>query len=234
MNKTPGRFFSIILLLFLGTTIAQAAVLDNLFENLNHKTPQKKHHRHHRYHHTISDEAKWQTSLKFLGYYDGKIDGDLMTEESFDAIEEFQKKREIVANGFLEEKYKNFLSSVYEAIAMKNYLDYSGKKRINKKKTIQAALFVEGVYSGKIDGRIGKKSKKSILAYKEKMDLNSTKRPVLSSEEKIELIDDAKLLAQKKLDAFRVDDQAVRERYLKRKNPDNADLEKSDNSLENL
>ena len=204
------HFCKTLFIFTLATATLHAAVLDDLFENITHKTIHKKHHRSHRSR-TISDEEKWQTALKFLGYYHGKIDGDLFTPESFDAIKRFQEKREVIATGFLEDEYKSYLSYIYDVIAMKKTLDYQGKNRKKNRKKIQAALSLEGVYTGRIDGVMGKKSKASILSYKRKMDMNTSEGPSLSDEEKRTLIEDARISAENQLMVFKQADSSLPE-----------------------
>ena len=196
---------SLLAVFILSGAALQAAVLDDLFESIDHQTVHKKHHRsHHRKHryHAISDEKKWQTALKFLGYYQGKINGDLLTTESYKAIKNFQKRQQYFATGLLEDASKKYLTQVYDAIALKNYLDYEGKNRKMNRKKLQAALAAGGVYQGKIDGVMGKKSKESILIYKKSLDQNATSTS-LSEEDEIHLIDEAKTIVDKQLANFK-------------------------------
>jgi peptidoglycan hydrolase-like protein with peptidoglycan-binding domain len=195
-----------IAIFLLGSTAPQAAILDDLVDTIKNKTVQKKRHKKYRRHYyAVSDEKKWQTSLKFLGYYQGKIDGDLYSPESFNAIQNFQKRRMSPASGFLENEYKKYLSYIYDIITLNKYLGYKGKSRRKNNKKIQAALALEGTYSGKIDGVMGKKTKKSILLYKSRVDINATSSPRLSDKMKHKLIEDAKITAEKQLAVFKED-----------------------------
>ena len=150
-----------------------AALLDDFIENIHHK-PNKKHHKKYRSHHSLSDAAKWQTSLQFLGYYKGKIDGDLYTQASFDAVTAFHIKHEEVTTGFLEEEDKKYLSEIYQVIALNQYIVYEGKNKKKNYQKLQAALKWESFYKGKIDGSFGKKSKQAFLRYKMQFDNNVT------------------------------------------------------------
>ena len=206
MHHIKRNLHHLLLTIFiLSGTGLQAAILDDLFESIDHQTVHKKHHRSrhrkHRYH-TISDEKKWQTALKFLGYYQGKINGDLLTTESYEAIKQFQERQQYFATGLLEKESKEYLSKVYNTIALKNYLDYEGKNRKMNRKKLQAALAAEGVYQGKIDGVVGKKSEESILSYKKSLDQNMTSTS-LSEEEEVHLIDEAKTIVGKQLANFK-------------------------------
>ena len=186
--------------------VLNGAILDDLVDNINHhieqKNPHKRHHRRH-HHYRISDEKKWQTALQFLGYYQGKIDGDLYTTESFNAINAFQHKRQELATGFLEEQYKTYLSHIYQLLRLQEYLEYRGKNRRKNRQKIQAALTIEGYYSGKIDGAMGRRSKRSILLYQNSLDSNATASSKLDPEEKTRLVEDAVFSIEKQLAAIK-------------------------------
>jgi len=201
-------YVAAILFCAIGAGTSQAAILDDIVDEIKSHTQHKKQRRHHhsyRHRHPISDEEKWQTALKFLGYYQGNINADLLTPESYKAIDDFQKNREVISTGFLEEESKVYLSNLYRVISLEKYLDYEGKnKRLNNKK-IQAALAAEGLYSGKIDGKIGKKSRESIRLYKKGFDNNSTQNSKLNEEEKERLIKNAKENVESRLQTFKKD-----------------------------
>jgi hypothetical protein len=146
-----------------------AAIFDDVAEKVeqyeSHYFHHKKHtvRRHHGHHiHYVSREEQWQRALHFLGYYNGKMNGDLLTPESYDAIERFQHTYQESATGLLDNCYKPYLSDIYKKLAMKKYLDYTGQKRdlLNRKK--QAVLKTLGYYHGKIDGHFGKQSKAAL------------------------------------------------------------------------
>jgi len=150
-------------LIVLVTIGLQAAILDDLVEKVSHYTTHSSHkhyHRHHKHHtDTVSKERQWQYALKFLGYYHDKIDGDLLTQASYNAIEKFQRSHQEFATGFLENRYKPYLSDIYKEIALQQDISYEGdnKEYLIRKK--QAALYVLGYYHGKIDGKFGAQSK---------------------------------------------------------------------------
>lgn len=154
---------------FLLTTILlQSAVLDDLVEKLGYQHKPVKHHHTYKRHKNkaISQEAAWQTALQFLGYYHGKIDGDLYTEETFNAITHFHREHQEIATGFLEDTDKQYLSNVYQAIALDRYMQYAGKSKKEQRKKRQAALKLLSYYNGKIDGYFGTKSKEALALYK--------------------------------------------------------------------
>jgi ribosomal protein L14E/L6E/L27E len=160
-----------------GAFSSQAAILDDLVEKIQHETTSHTaHHRKHRsrHHASLSKEAKWQSALQYLGYYHGKIDGDLATQTSFDAIIAFHTEHGQMATGFLEEEDKRYLLEVYRKIALKKYLSYEGKNRRKNNQKLQAALAQESLYHGKIDGRFGKASQKALKRYTLQLDSNGT------------------------------------------------------------
>lgn len=196
----------------LGVALLDGAILDDLVEKIGQETTHKSHrvkHQHgHRYRHRVdSDEKRWQRALKFLGYYHGKIDGDLYTKASYDAVKRFQEKRQELSTGFLEEPSKIYLSHIDHILTLDSYLNMSTKHKRGKNKKIQAALAIEGFYSGHVDGKLGKKTKHSIRRYKMAADLNGTNTTVLTAEEKEALIEKAKLSARMQLNAFREEDR---------------------------
>jgi hypothetical protein len=183
-------------LFFIGSTLSlHAAILDDLVEKIQQQQQQNKHHkkRHHHRHHQreLSDEAQWQTALQHLGYYKGKIDGDLSTQASFDAIMSFHAKHHEIETGFLEEADKRYLSEVYRTLSLKKYLSYEGKNRKRNHQKLQAALTVTDLYKGKIDGIFGKASKEALKRYSTQFEANSTsldpkKKVIHEAREKIE------------------------------------------------
>jgi hypothetical protein len=204
---TGKSIYTLFIPLFLfGNTILDAAVLDDLFNSIHQDTTHKKYHkrRYRKHHHrTVSDKEKWQISLKFLGYYHGKIDGDLLTPESYNAIKDFQQRNQYFGAGILEHDSKEYLMRVYEAIRLNNYLNYEGENRQKLDRKIQAALAAKGIYPGKIDGRIGKKTKNAILVYRQSLEQNVSNEGGLSPEEKDRLFVDAKNLLEKRLENFK-------------------------------
>jgi hypothetical protein len=164
-------------MIILASLLLNGAILDDLTAKIPYfskkKTPYKKHGKVHK-EYTLSKEAQWQKALSFLGYYQGKIDGDLYTQRSFNAIIHFHTDHNEIATGFLEEADKQYLSEVYRTISLETYLSYNGK---NKRKNIQkrqAALAVLSLYQGKIDGIFKQRSKAALSHYAQQIDANST------------------------------------------------------------
>ncbi len=154
-------------LVILATLGLHAAILDDLVEKVGnyatHASHKSHHHAHRKHHsvHTISQERQWQYALKFLGYYHGTIDGDLLTPESYHAIEQFQFAHQALATGFLDNGYKPYLTDIYRQITLKHDIAYDGKKKDRLIRKKQAALLILGYYNGKIDGKFGAKSEEA-------------------------------------------------------------------------
>lgn len=163
------RFF--LLFLFVGTLLLHANIVDDFIKTI---TPHKgkhfmnKQHRKVRHPPELSEGAQWQTALGFLGYYRGKIDGDLSTEETFRAVTAFHIKCEQVPTGFLEEEEKQYLSRIYRTIHLSHFLAYEGRDDKVYHKKLQAALALLSLYDGKIDGYFGKKSIQAFALYRRK------------------------------------------------------------------
>ena len=171
-----------------------AALFDDMVEKIEAHIPaQTKHHHRHRYHrhthryHMLSQEAQWQSALKFLGYYQGKINGDLFTQSFFNAVTVFHEDHGEVATGFLEEADKRYLTKVYHTVALEKYLSYEGKNRRKKAQKLQAALSVLSFYNGKIDGSFKKHSKEALTQYSLQYDGNATQEEI-----RTRLVNDAK------------------------------------------
>ena len=191
---------SLCITLLWGSISLDAAILDDLIEKIQHK-PVQKYHKRQRSQHTLSEEAQWQTALRYLGYYHGKIDGDLYTQRSFDAITAFHIKHEEVSIGFLEEADKQYLSEVYQAVSLDRYMTYSGKNKKKNNKKLQAALTLQSLYEGKIDGSFGKRSKHAFALYKAQFENNTT--AISETDIKERLITDAREKVQKRLDRLK-------------------------------
>jgi len=146
---------------------SHAAILDDFFQKI-YSAPARSHHTpEYRSHATsVSNAAQWQTSLQFLGYYHGKIDGDLYTRESFEAIIRFHTDHKEVPTGFLEDEDKRYLFEIYRPVSLNNYLSYQGTNQKKRYQKLQAALAVLSYYHGKIDGYFGKNSKQALKKYK--------------------------------------------------------------------
>jgi len=207
--------FNTLLCLTLGAAALQGAILDDLVEKIEHETAARKHHTaasHHAHRkrhrvHARSEEKQWQEALKFMGYYHGKIDGDLYTHASYDAIQHFQEKRQDLSTGFLEQPAKTYLSYIDRVLTLEHYLTKNATHRRGKRRQLQAALAMEGFYHGRIDGRVGKGTKRAIRRYKAAAGLNGSNRATLNGKEKEALIREARRSAEMQLKAFREEER---------------------------
>jgi len=194
----------VLSMISLVTFSVHAAILDDLVENIENQTSYKKSpQKHYRRHHPIlASDAKYQKALQFLGYYHGSIDGDLSSKNSFDAIIAFHNEHHEIVTGFLEEEDKLYLSEVYRIITLEKYLSYEGKKKKRKQQQIQAALAVESLYNGKIDGRFGKVSRKALTRYIAQTDTNKS---MSEQDIKKKLINDAREKIAKEIKEIKKD-----------------------------
>ena len=195
----------IVWIVFLNTLLLQAAILDDVVDKIQaYKTSYMHHNKHRHSRHTqreqrVTDETKWQLALQYLGYYHGKIDGDLLTPESYHAIDLFQHKYQALASGLLDERFKPYLSDIYLQLKMKKDLSYEGKNKRKNSKKIQTALQIMGFYEGKIDGKAGKKTKSAMKQYLDRKENNNTNEKQFDTDTKKELIQNAITIVEKKL-----------------------------------
>jgi len=137
----------------------------------------------------LTDEMRTQKSLAALGFYSGKIDGNINSYESRSAIKKMNESYGLSSSSALTSESKDqliYLSHLYE---IDKYLQASDKSRVARDKKLQAALKVYDVYSGKIDGVVGNGTRLSIAKYR--MQQGMTPEIFLTKDEKIALIDGA-------------------------------------------
>ncbi len=143
-------------------------------------------------------EKKIQKSLTALGFYHGKIDGEVNSYETRSAIKAMNIEYKISETSSLELKTKDaliFLGDLF--IFDRNLISNSTTKKAKGKK-IQTALKIHGFYHDKIDGMIGSGTRANISEYKVSKNLSSGSR--LDFEEEYQLIDSAKKMNDKNID----------------------------------
>lgn len=197
-----------IWIVFLSTLSLQAAFLDDMVERLQTYGASHMHHKHYRhrhYHkdHRVSHEVKWQLALQYLGYYHGKINGDLLTPESYQAVETFQHTYQGLASGFLDERFKPYLSDIYVQLDMQKNISYEGINKQKNVKKLQSALQIMGFYDGKIDGLMGEKSKNAIKQYVQSEEGSNSSDIHLDSNAKARLYQNAMTAVEKKLNEMK-------------------------------
>lgn len=114
----------------------------------------------------LTDEKKIQRALSSMGFYRGRIDGQINSFETRAAIKEMNKAYEISNNASLKPEAKDTLIFLGTLFEMDRYLIAQGNDKRTRDKKIQAALKVHGYYPGKIDGAIGRGSRAAITQYK--------------------------------------------------------------------
>ena len=147
----------------------------------------KKHHRHKST--TITREMKIQESLVALGFYSGKIDGDLNSYETRAAFKKFNITYGIANDSSISPDVKDQLIYLYNLFILNKYLNAEGTTKRTKGRRLQAALKVFGAYHSKIDGIIGNGTRKAIAVYR--MNQGMIPGTSLSAHEKYELISSA-------------------------------------------
>jgi peptidoglycan hydrolase-like protein with peptidoglycan-binding domain len=213
MKKTRKRFFLVLLgTIIVGETAVQARTSDFLLGGVvgaitgaaivSSQQPKcnagprcgaaprhhrKKHHRHKST--TITREMKIQESLVALGFYSGKIDGDLNSYETRAAFKKFNITYGIANDSSISPDVKDQLIYLYNLFILNKYLNAEGTTKRTKGRRLQAALKVFGAYHSKIDGIIGNGTRKAIAVYR--MNQGMIPGTSLSADEKYELISSA-------------------------------------------
>ena len=132
---------------------------------------------------------KIQESLVALGFYSGKIDGDLNSYETRAAFKKLNTSYGIASDSSISQSVKDQLDYLYNLFELNKYLNAEGTSKRIKGKRLQSALKVYGAYHSKIDGIIGNGTRKAIAVYR--MDQGMVPGTSLSADEKYELISSA-------------------------------------------
>jgi len=154
---------------------AVGSVITNEVYNSNKKSSQptyrpvhrKSSHKKHVRKSTIriSDEMKIQKALAGMGFYHGKIDGEVNSFETRTAIKELNTAYGIGNSAALKPEEKDTLIYLGTLFIFDRYLIARGSDNRTKGKRIQTALKVLGFYHGKIDGAIGPGTRSAIAEY---------------------------------------------------------------------
>jgi len=138
----------------------------------------------------VTDEMKIQKALKGLGFYHGTIDGEVNSFETRSAIKKMNRNYGISHSASLKPEVKDSLIYLGTLFMFDRYLIARGNDKRTKGKRIQTALKIHGFYHGKIDGAVGRGTRRSIRKYKAAQGLSSGSR--LDFEEEYQLISTAK------------------------------------------
>jgi len=146
-------------------------------------------------HHTkpqprMTDEMKIQKALSSLGFYHGPIDGEVNSFETRSAIKAMNKAYGISNSASLKPEVKDSLIYLGTLFKFDRNLIARGTDKRTKGRKIQTALKIQGFYHAKIDGAVGRGTRKCIAEYKAAHGLSSG--DLLDFEEEYQLISSAK------------------------------------------
>ncbi len=145
-----------------------------------------------------TSEMKIQKALTSLGFYRGKIDGEVNSFETRSAIKDMNVAYEIGNSASLKPEAKDALIFLGTLFEFDRYLiSRDTDKRSNGKK-IQTALKIYGFYFSKIDGAVGPATRKSIAEYKAAKSLSYGTS--LDFEEEYQLVSSAKQMNDKNIE----------------------------------
>ena len=151
---------------------AVGSVVTNEIYRSNQPPPRSsyRHHRkkskkRHRSAPKITNEMKIQKALSSLGFYHGKIDGELNSYETRSAIKELNKTYRISSSASLKPEEKDTLIYLGTLFDFDRYLIAKGEDKHTRGKRIQAALKILGFYHSKIDGAVGGGTRRAITEY---------------------------------------------------------------------
>ncbi|RUM73326.1 MAG: peptidoglycan-binding protein, partial [Sulfurovum sp.] len=163
---------------------------------VRHKVRHKAKHR--KVHNTVAapavakmtDEKRIQKALTSLGFYKGKIDGEINSFETRSAIKEMNIAYGISDNASLKPEIRDTLIYLGTLFGFDRALISSGTDERTKAKKIQTALKIHGYYHDKIDGAIGSGTRSCISNYKNENGMSPS--GTLNYEEEYKLISTAK------------------------------------------
>jgi len=138
----------------------------------------------------LTDERHIQMALSSLGFYHGRIDGQVNSYETRAAIKEMNMAYEISQNASLNPEAKDTLIFLGTLFEFDHYLSAGENDTRTKNKKLQTALKLHGYYQGGIDGAIGSGTRGSILEYKTNLGLSANSS--LDFEEEYQLINSAR------------------------------------------
>jgi len=167
----------------------------------HHHTTHKSKKRSHRKHIAtprMTDEKRIQKALSSLGFYHGKIDGEVNSYETRSAIKEMNIAYEISQSASLRPEEKDSLIYLGTLLEFDRYLIAHGADSKTKGRKIQTALKVLGYYHDRIDGLVGRGTRSAIAQYKDENGMSPT--GYLDFEEEYQLVDRAKEKNDKNID----------------------------------
>jgi len=146
----------------------------------------------------VTDEMRIQKSLSSLGFYRGRIDGQVNSFETRSAIKKMNIAYGISNSASLKSEAKDTLIFLGTLFEFDRHLISSNNAKRAKNRKIQVGLKLHGYYQGNIDGAIGEKTRGSIAQYK--ADNGMTYSGTLDFEEEYQLISTAKVINDKNIE----------------------------------
>ena len=146
----------------------------------------------------MTDERRIQKALTGLGFYHGRIDGQVNSFETRSAIKDMNIAYGISNTSFLRPEVKDTLIFLGTLFIFDRHLIANNNGARAKNKKIQVALKIHGYYHGGIDGAIGRGTRGSIGEYK--LDNGLSGGTSLDFEEEYQLISTAKEKNDRNLD----------------------------------
>jgi len=138
----------------------------------------------------MTDEKKIQKALTSLGFYKGRIDGEINSFETRSAIKAMNIAYGIGNSASLKPEIKDTLIYLGTLFEFDRALIASGSDKKTKGKKMQTSLKIHGYYHDKIDGLIGSGTRSCISNYKNENGMSPS--GALNFEEEYKLISSAK------------------------------------------
>jgi len=169
----------------------------------------------------MSDEKRIQKTLQSLGFYNGSIDGALNSYETRSAIRKMNEAYGISQTSYLKPEIKEQLIYLANLYDLDRKLHTIGNTKSRKGTRLQAALKVHGVYTGKIDGVVGKGTRRAISEYQNTKGMASNGR--LTPDEVYDLVSSAVVMndrnIHKAIEVMKVDKAPVGTRVASQSEP---------------
>ena len=167
----------------------------------SHHVKHRKHRKHKKQRYVAprdTPEMKIQRALSSLGFYRGRIDGEINSFETRSAIKGLNIAYGISTGASLQPVEKDALVFLGTLFDFDRYLISRGGDKRAKGKKIQVALKIHGFYFSKIDGDVGPGTRKSIAEYKSS--IGGSYGGALDFEEEYQLVSSAKVKNDKNIE----------------------------------
>ena len=176
------------------TNAAGARLGDEIYYGSSRGSSHHKVHRKHRKRHVaipvMTNEKRIQQSLTSLGFYHGRIDGQINSFETRTAIKDMNIAYGISNDASLHQNVRDTLIYLGTLFEFDRYLIGANSTNRAKNKKVQVALKIHGYYHSGIDGALGRGSRNAIREYQMGVGLPAT--GALDYEAEYQLISSAK------------------------------------------